>query len=156
MLHSVGSVSSSASVTAQRWLAEQALSGAGLNGAVRSVEPVQGLERLAQVTAGRTTNTAGAGSISEAASNGTAKPSLEQAFQDFAAGTFYSEMLKALRKTEHKPAYLYGGMAEDMFRAQLDQTVAEDLAAKHGKQFAGPLFAAFAQRLRLSTQVAQP
>ncbi len=75
---------------------------------------------------------------------------LRQAFRAFTAGTFYREMIKALRKTQHKPAYFHGGMAEDIFQAHLDQTVAESLAEKSGDQWVGPLFDAFAQRLRLN------
>ena len=87
--------------------------------------------------------------LQESVQCGRAKPSdsLRQAFQDFAAGTFYKEMFKALRRTHDKPAYFHGGMAEDIFQDHLDQQVAEHLASDHGDALAGPLFAAFAQRL---------
>ena len=76
-----------------------------------------------------------------------AESDVQQAFQDFVAGTFYRQMLQALRKTQNKPAYFHGGMAEDIFQGYFDQTVSEQLAREHGAALAGPLFTAFAQRL---------
>lgn len=66
-----------------------------------------------------------------------------QTFQDFVAGTFYKQMLKALRKTLDKPAYMHGGQAENIFQSQMDQQVAEDLAASQGATIADPLYTAF-------------
>lgn len=74
-----------------------------------------------------------------------------EAFQDFVAGTFYGQMLKALRSTQDKPKYLHGGRAEDMFRAQLDQQISEQLARDHGAALADPLFQSFA-RPRVATR----
>ncbi len=74
-------------------------------------------------------------------------PSLEDAFQDFVAGTFYREMLKARRSGQGKPAYFDGGMSERIFQGQMDQQVAEELAASHGETFSGPLFSAASTRL---------
>lgn len=82
----------------------------------------------------------------------SARPSQEdlktrEAFQEFVAGTFYGQMLKALRSTQSKPAYFHGGAAEDVFQAQFDQQIAGDLAREHGAQFAGPLFNAFIRQV---------
>jgi Rod binding domain-containing protein len=71
---------------------------------------------------------------------------LKQAFTDFVAGTFYQTMMKSLRKLHDKPAYLHGGQAEEFFQAQLDQTVAADLARQHGDRLAEPLWSAFQRR----------
>ena len=71
---------------------------------------------------------------------------VREVFQEFAAGTFYREMLGALRKGADKPAYFHGGQAEDIFRAEMDRLIVDDLAAKHGEAFAGPLYEAFAQQ----------
>lgn len=60
------------------------------------------------------------------------KEKLKSTFQDFAAGTFYKEMLKSLRKMHNKPAYMYGGHAEEVFQGQMDQQVAETFA--HARQ----------------------
>ncbi|MCA9113782.1 MAG: rod-binding protein [Planctomycetaceae bacterium] len=68
-----------------------------------------------------------------------------QTFQDFVAGTFYGQMLKSLRSTEQKPAYMHGGQAEEMFRAQLDQQIAGQLASDQGAVFADPLFQSFSR-----------
>jgi len=69
------------------------------------------------------------------------KPLEEKAaFQQFAAGTFYQTMLKALRSTEKETKYFNGGRAEKIFRGQFDQQIADMMAKEHGDQFAGPLF----------------
>jgi hypothetical protein len=52
-------------------------------------------------------------------------------------------MMKALRKGVGKPAYLHGGQAEDMFQAQMDQQVAENLAKSHGGAFVKDLYQRF-------------
>ena len=71
---------------------------------------------------------------------------LKEKFQDFTAGTFYKQMLKTLRSSQHKPAYMHGGHAEEVFQGQLDQTITDSLAKSHGKGFAEPLFAAYTLR----------
>ena len=79
----------------------------------------------------------------------------EAAFQEFVAGTFYRNVLKALRATQRRPAYFHGGAAENVFQNQLDQQVAEDLAKSHGETFSGPLFSAFSHALRPKTTAPQ-
>ncbi len=71
---------------------------------------------------------------------------VKQTFQKFAAGTFYKEMMKALRKGQEKPAYFHGGMAEDMFQQQLDEQVTDSLAESQGSEFAAPLFEQFSRK----------
>ena len=48
-----------------------------------------------------------------------------------------------MRKTVDKPAYFHGGHAEEVFQAQLDQTLAERLADSTAEQFTGPMFELF-------------
>ena len=72
---------------------------------------------------------------------------LKKVFTQFAAGTFYSEMLGSLRKGTGKPAYFDGGYAEDVFRAEMDRHIADNLASQHGETFAGPLYDNFAQQV---------
>jgi Rod binding domain-containing protein len=72
---------------------------------------------------------------------------VKSTFQDFAAGTFYKEMMKSLRKMHNKPAYMYGGHAEEVFQGQMDQEIAENLAHTHGSQIAEPLFQGFLNRV---------
>jgi len=75
---------------------------------------------------------------------------VEEVFQDFVAGTFYKQMLKALRKTQSEPAYFFGGQAERMFQGQLDQEVASNLSKTSGKQFSQDLFKVFLQSQNIS------
>jgi hypothetical protein len=79
---------------------------------------------------------------------------IREKFQDFAAGTFYKEMLKALREGQKNSKYFYGGQAETIFRGQMDQQVAEEMAHQYGGNFAGPLYDAYAnQSLSESSRV---
>ena len=77
---------------------------------------------------------------------------LQQAFQDFFAGTFYKQMFQSLRKMHSKPAYFHGGRAEEMFQSQMDQQVAEDLAREQGSSFSDPMFSVFAQKFQSRRQ----
>jgi len=90
-----------------------------------------------------------AGSPNVSAKDVTAK----QAFQQFVGGTFYQQMLKALRSTEQKVQYLDAGQAEEAFRNQLDQQLAQDLAASHGAAFSDSLYEAF--EIGLKTRMAE-
>src|SRR5688500_17477417 len=69
---------------------------------------------------------------------------LREAFQDFVGQTLYSQMLSSMRKTVSKPAYFHGGQAEEVFRGQLDQVLAEKLSDATADQFAGPMYELFA------------
>ena len=81
----------------------------------------------------------------EAANGNSAlsKKELREAFDDFVGQTFYNQMLSAMRKTVDKPAYFHGGQAEEVFQAQLDQTLSERLADATAEQFTGPMFELF-------------
>lgn len=72
-------------------------------------------------------------------------------FQEFTAGTFYKTMLKALRSAQHKPAYLHGGQAEDIFQSHLDDRLSNQLADQLGDQFSGPLFSAYTRNKEASS-----
>lgn len=65
---------------------------------------------------------------------------LRTAFGSFVGETFYGQMLKSMRSTVGKPAYFHGGQAEETFRSQLDQQLAQELAEQTGDRFAGPMF----------------
>jgi flagellar protein FlgJ len=75
-------------------------------------------------------------------------PKLHEAFNDFVGQTFYGEMLKAMRKTQHKPAYLYGGRAEEVFQQQLDQILAKKMSDSSSGKLTGPMYELFAARRR--------
>ena len=77
-----------------------------------------------------------------------AQMELKEKFQDFVAGTFFRQMLKALHGTHDKAAYFHGGQAEQIFQGQFDQYVAEDLARHHGGAFADQLYNVFSNQLR--------
>ena len=52
-------------------------------------------------------------------------------------------MLGAMRKTPGKPAYFDGGQAEEVFRGQLDQIMAQKLSKANGNQLSGSMFDLF-------------
>lgn len=73
---------------------------------------------------------------------------LRDTFSKSVGEVFYTQLLKSLRSTVGKPAYLHGGQAEDMFEAQLDQVLAEQMAARDGDRLTGELFERFSAGLR--------
>jgi Rod binding domain-containing protein len=68
---------------------------------------------------------------------------LRKAFNSFVGEVFFGQMLKAMRKTVGKPAYLHGGRAEEIFQEQLDQILGEKLAEVSGQKFSEPMFELF-------------
>ncbi len=64
-------------------------------------------------------------------------------FDQFVGGTFYRQMLGAMQKTVGKPAYFHGGQAEEMFRGQLNEILADKIAEATADQFTGPMFELF-------------
>jgi Rod binding domain-containing protein len=71
---------------------------------------------------------------------------LREAFDNFVGETFFGQMLKAMRKTQGKPAYFHGGRTEEVFTAQLDQVLAEKMTAASAEKFSGPMFELFMAR----------
>src|SRR6476646_4922512 len=65
---------------------------------------------------------------------------LRERFTQFVGESFYGQMLKSMRATVGKPAYFYGGHAEEVFQGQLDQTMAEHLTKASASKFADPMF----------------
>lgn len=65
---------------------------------------------------------------------------LRDKFTQFVGEAFYGQMLKSMRATVGKPAYFYGGHAEEVFQGQLDQTMAEQLTKQTASKFADPMF----------------
>ncbi len=65
------------------------------------------------------------------------------AFDKFVGGTIFQQMLSSLQKTVDKPAYFHGGRAEEMFRSELNQVLAEKMADASAGQFTGPMFELF-------------
>ncbi len=71
-------------------------------------------------------------------------PKVREAFDNFVGQTFFGQMLASMRKTQSKDPYFNGGRGEQVFRGQLDQQLAENMAKADGKQFSGPMFDLFA------------
>jgi hypothetical protein len=65
---------------------------------------------------------------------------LRERFTQFVGETFYGQMIKAMRSTVGKPAYFDGGRGEEVFRGQLDQTLAEHMTKATADRFADPMF----------------
>ena len=69
---------------------------------------------------------------------------LRKAFDSFVGETFYSQMIKQMRKTVGKTPYFDGGRAEEIFRGQLDQKLTEQMTKASASTFTGPMFELFA------------
>src|SRR3954466_2026097 len=65
---------------------------------------------------------------------------LREKFTQFVGEAFFGQMLKAMRSTVGKPAYFYGGHAEEVFQGQLDQTMSEHLTKASASKLAEPMF----------------
>uniref|UniRef100_A0A7C4QRY2 Flagellar protein FlgJ N-terminal domain-containing protein n=1 Tax=Schlesneria paludicola TaxID=360056 RepID=A0A7C4QRY2_9PLAN len=81
---------------------------------------------------------------------------LETTFRRLVGSVFYGQMLKSLRQTVGKPAYLHGGQAEEMFQAQLDQQLAETLSDRLGGPWLDRLFEQFQRQLRPQPPTVEP
>jgi peptidoglycan hydrolase FlgJ len=65
------------------------------------------------------------------------------AFDSFVGETFYSQMIKSLHKMQGKPAYFYGGRAEEAFQQQLDQTWSEQMSKANANTFTDSMYNLF-------------
>ena len=65
---------------------------------------------------------------------------LHDAYMDFVGKTFFGQLLKSMRSTVEKPAYFHGGQAEEIFRSQLDQHLADSMTETSADQIAEPMF----------------
>ncbi|NOY29780.1 MAG: hypothetical protein GXP28_06265 [Planctomycetes bacterium] len=61
-------------------------------------------------------------------------------FRTFIGESFFGQMLKSMRNTLDKPAYFHGGHAEEVFRGQLDQTLAQEMTKSSADKIADPMF----------------
>lgn len=71
------------------------------------------------------------------------QPELRKAFDSFVGETFYGQMLEAMRKSQHKPAYFHGGQGEETFRKELDQILAQKMSETNASSFTGSMFDLF-------------
>lgn len=67
-----------------------------------------------------------------------------EAFDSSIGEMFFTQLLGAMRKTQGKPAYFHGGQAEEIFRGQLDQTMAQQMTKTHAREFTDALYQRFA------------
>lgn len=79
----------------------------------------------------------------DVSTKGTSEDRLRKTFDTFLGEVYFGQMLKAMRKTIGKPAYVYGGQAEEIFTQQLDQVLAESLTKTLAPQISGPMFELF-------------
>jgi Rod binding domain-containing protein len=110
---------------------------------MNSISPAQSAINSARFAADAR-ETAGAQLVNQSPNS---KDKMQSTFQDFAAGTFYKEMLKSLHKMHGKPAYVYGGRAEEIFQGQMDQQIAEEMAHSKGSSIADPLYKGYLQHV---------
>jgi flagellar protein FlgJ len=72
-----------------------------------------------------------------------ADPKVRETFDQFVGETFYGQMLQSLRKTVGKTPYFNGGRGEEIFRGQLDQTLAQNMAKSDHGRFSSSMFDLF-------------
>jgi hypothetical protein len=65
---------------------------------------------------------------------------LREQFGQFFGETFFGQMIASMRDTVGKSSYFHGGRAEEVFQAQLDQTLSEEMTAASADQLIGPMF----------------
>jgi len=65
---------------------------------------------------------------------------VRDAFTSFVGQTFFGQLIKSMRTMVDKPAYFHGGRAEEIFRSQLDQRLAEEMSDASADRFIGPMF----------------
>lgn len=65
---------------------------------------------------------------------------IRDAYRDFVGKTFFGQLLKSMRSSLGKPAYFHGGQAEEVFRSQLDQTLADRMTDASADKLADPMF----------------
>ena len=71
---------------------------------------------------------------------------LREVFGQAMGETLFAQMLKSMRRTVGKPAYFYGGRAEEIFQQQLDQVLAEKLSRASAPALTDPMFELFTLR----------
>ena len=74
------------------------------------------------------------------APGGPNRPELKEAFTDFVGQTFFGELMKQMRATVGKPAYMHGGFGEDVFQSQLDQVLVERISDTTVSTFSDPMY----------------
>jgi Rod binding domain-containing protein len=81
---------------------------------------------------------------STAANPNSSPDSFQRTFQESVGGLIFGEMLKSMWSTVGEPAYIHGGQAEKMFRAELNRELSTQFASNHGGEMVRELFDRFA------------
>ena len=89
------------------------------------------------------TNKQSHGLADERAAEPQEKDELRDAFRKFVGTTLYGQMLKSMRSTVGKPAYMHGGQTEEIFQQQMDQIMVDDLTEKSASTIADPMYELF-------------
>jgi Rod binding domain-containing protein len=71
---------------------------------------------------------------------------LRSAFDTMVGETFYSQMLKQMRKTVDKSSLFHGGRGEEVFEQQLDQLMARKMSDANASSLTGPMYDLFTLR----------
>ena len=65
---------------------------------------------------------------------------LQDTYRTFVGESYFGQLLKSMQSTVGKPAYFHGGQAEEIFRGQLYQMMAQDMTKASADQIADPMF----------------
>lgn len=78
--------------------------------------------------------------VNSGSSQPRSREELKSLYQQSIGGTFFRQMMKALRSTTGQAAYFNGGQAEKIFQGQLDELLIEKLADTSGAIFSDAMF----------------
>lgn len=78
--------------------------------------------------------------VSPGSSQPHSREELKRLYQQSIGGTFFRQMMKALRSSTGQAAYFNGGQAEKIFQGQLDELMIEKLSEASGGIFSDAMF----------------
>ena len=78
--------------------------------------------------------------VSPGSSQPQSRDELKRLYQQSIGGTFFRQMMKALRSSTGQAAYFNGGQAEKIFQGQLDELMIEKLSEASGGIFSDAMF----------------
>lgn len=78
--------------------------------------------------------------VSPGSSQPYSREEAKSLYQQAIGGTFFRQMMKALRSSTGKAAYFNGGQAEKIFQGQLDELMIEKLSETSGGIFSDVMF----------------
>lgn len=96
-----------------------------------------------QKTAAVSATTSGPAAGPELRSGQQPDDQTREAFRQFVGESFFGLMIKSMRKTVGKPAYMHGGFGEEIWQGQMDQTLAQNLAQETAPRLADPMYDLF-------------